>query len=152
MNSSGSRRKSLGQVLSIAFFSLCFFSGDSDIAHGQQFPISMRVRASSTVTGAKVTIDDIALVESSDQKEDGKAVSVKKVILLDSLEPGGERHRPQEGHPQLYGGKVDGARGRLPRGPSQLANPPGLAASGGDSEPGPNRLAGAGRTSGDESC
>jgi flagella basal body P-ring formation protein FlgA len=92
MNSSGSRRKSLGQVLSIAFFSLCFFSGDSDIAHGQQFPISMRVRASSTVTGAKVTIDDIALVESSDQKEDGKAVSVKKVILLDSLEPGGERH------------------------------------------------------------
>jgi flagella basal body P-ring formation protein FlgA len=92
MNSSGSRRISLAQFLSIAFLTLCLFPGDSDIAHAQQFPISMRVRASSTVTGAKVTIDDIALVESSDQKEDGKAVSVKKVILLDSLEPGGERN------------------------------------------------------------
>lgn len=86
-----SSEKALGLRIIIAFVNLCFLGGAADFAHAQQFPISMRVRSSSTVTGARVTIDDIAIVESSDEKEDGKAVSVKKVLLLDSLEPGGER-------------------------------------------------------------
>lgn len=75
----------------IAFFAFIQQILGVQSAHAQQFPVSLRVRTSSTVTGARVTIDDIATVESSDQREDGRAVSVKQVVLIDWLEPGGTR-------------------------------------------------------------
>jgi flagella basal body P-ring formation protein FlgA len=91
MNILGSGRKKFELWFSAAFLAFCSIITNLDFAQGQGFPISMRVRAASTVTGAKVTIDDISIVESSDEKEDGRAVSLKKVLLIDALEPGGVR-------------------------------------------------------------
>jgi hypothetical protein len=59
-------------------------------AHSETFPITLRVRASSTVMGAVVTLGDIGIVESSSEINDEKAVALKRVILIPHLRPGQE--------------------------------------------------------------
>lgn len=59
-------------------------------AHSENFPITLRVRAASTVMGSVVTVGDIGIVESSSEINDEKAVALKRVILIPHLRPGQE--------------------------------------------------------------
>lgn len=61
------------------------------VARAEGFPVTLRVRPSSAVTGGVVTIGDVGIVESAGQGSDDRAVSLKQVVLVDHLDPGSER-------------------------------------------------------------
>ena len=60
------------------------------VAGADGFPITMRIRPSSAVTGGTVTVGDVATVESADLRSDERAVSLKQVTVIDHLDPGSE--------------------------------------------------------------
>lgn len=77
------------RVLFSLFLSLVVLSSAVRGA-AEGFPITMRVRGSSTITGGAVTIGDVAIVESGAQESDNRAVSLKQVVLIDHLQPGSQ--------------------------------------------------------------